>query len=98
MLSRFSFPVRNMPRVMQWLTYLNPLHYIMEIVRGIFLKGTAFSILWPQMLALLIYGVAVLRSAPCASASVWISIRNYAKHATGPRPRARLPRQPPSQP
>ena len=60
MLSGFSFPIRNMPVVVQYLTYLNPIRYFMEIVRGIFLKGVGFSALWPQMLALLIYGVTVL--------------------------------------
>jgi len=60
MLSGFAFPVRNMPVFVQYLTYLNPIRYFMEIVRGIFLKGVGFSALWPQMLALLIYGVTVL--------------------------------------
>ena len=39
MLSGFAFPIRNMPQPVQWLTYLNPVRYFMEIVRGIFLKG-----------------------------------------------------------
>jgi ABC-2 type transport system permease protein len=60
MLSGFAFPIRNMPEVVQYLTYLNPLRYFMEIVRDIFLKGTGISVLWPQMLALAIYGVAVM--------------------------------------
>lgn len=60
MLSGFAFPIRNMPEVVQYLTYLNPLRYFMEIVRGIFLKGTGISVLWPQMLALAVYGVAVM--------------------------------------
>jgi ABC-2 type transport system permease protein len=60
MLSGFSFPIRNMPVFVQYLTYLNPIRYFMEIVRGIFLKGVGFAVLWPQMLALLIYGVTVL--------------------------------------
>ena len=40
MLSGFAFPIRNMPEPVQWLTYLNPVRYFMEIVRGIFLKGS----------------------------------------------------------
>ena len=35
-LSGFMFPIRNMPGVVQYLAYLNPLRYFMEIVRGIF--------------------------------------------------------------
>jgi ABC-2 type transport system permease protein len=60
MLSGFTFPIRNMPVVVQYLTYLNPLRYFMEIVRGIFLKGVGFPVLWPKMLALFVYGVVVL--------------------------------------
>ncbi len=60
MLSGFTFPIHNMPEIVQWVTYLNPLRYFMDIVRGIFLKGTGFDVLWPQMLALAVYGVAVL--------------------------------------
>jgi ABC-2 type transport system permease protein len=60
MLSGFTFPIRNMPEAVQYLTYLNPLRYFMEIVRGIFLKGSGITTLWPQMLALLIIGLAIL--------------------------------------
>lgn len=60
MLSGFAFPIRNMPVPIQYLTYLNPLRYMMEIVRGLFLKGIGVDVLWPQLLALLIYGVAIL--------------------------------------
>ena len=60
MLSGFAFPIRNMPVAVQWLTYLNPMRYFIEIVRGIFLKGVGVSVLWPQMAALAVYGVVVL--------------------------------------
>jgi len=52
--------VRNMPVVVQYLTYLNPLRYFMEVVRSIFLKGTGLSVLWPQILALTVYGIGVV--------------------------------------
>ncbi len=60
MLSGFAFPIRNMPVVVQYLTYLNPLRYFMEIARSIFLKGSGVDVLWPQMLAMLIFGVSML--------------------------------------
>jgi ABC-2 type transport system permease protein len=60
MLSGFAFPIRNMPTVVQWLTYLNPIRYFIEIVRGIFLKGSGVAVLWPQMVCLAVYGVAIL--------------------------------------
>jgi ABC-2 type transport system permease protein len=48
-----------MPAVVQYLTYANPLRYFLIIIRGIFLKGSGFDILWPQMLALAILGSTV---------------------------------------
>ena len=60
MLSGFAFPIRNMPVAVQYLTYLNPLRYFMEIVRGLFLKGVGVSVLWPQMVCMAVYGVVVL--------------------------------------
>jgi ABC-2 type transport system permease protein len=60
MLSGFAFPISNMPLFVQYLTYLNPIRYFMEIVRGVFIKGVGVEILWPQMLILGVYGVAIL--------------------------------------
>jgi ABC-2 type transport system permease protein len=60
MLSGFSFPIRNMPVSMQMLTYINPVRYFMEIVRGVFLQGTGITTLWPQMVALAVFGVTIL--------------------------------------
>ncbi|MBI5282829.1 MAG: ABC transporter permease [Candidatus Solibacter usitatus] len=60
MLSGFSFPIRNMPEVIQWVTYLNPLRFFMEIVRGVFLKGSGIDVLWPQMAVLGAYGTLIL--------------------------------------
>lgn len=60
LLSGFLFPVEAMPEVFQWLTWLNPLRHYLEIVRGVFLKGAGLDVLWPQHLALLALGVALL--------------------------------------
>jgi ABC-2 type transport system permease protein len=60
MLSGFAFPIRNMPVAVQYLTYLNPVRYFIEIVRGIFLKGSGVAVLWPQMAAMAVYGATVL--------------------------------------
>jgi ABC-2 type transport system permease protein len=59
-LSGFSFPIANMPQVIQVLTYAIPLRYFLEIVRGIFLKGTGLGELWPQMTALAGLGLLIL--------------------------------------
>lgn len=60
MLSGFAFPIRNMPLPVQYLTYLDPMRYYLEITRGIFLKGTGLQVLWSQHLLLLIYGLAMI--------------------------------------
>ncbi len=60
LLSGFSFPVRNMPVAVQYLTYLNPVRYFLEVVRGIFLKGAGVDVLWPQLLCMLAFGTTVL--------------------------------------
>jgi len=60
MLSGFAFPIRNMPLPVQLLSYLDPVRYFISIVRGIFLKGTGLTALWPQFAALAIYGTLVL--------------------------------------
>jgi len=60
LLSGFSFPIANMPIAVQYLTYLNPLRYFMQIVRGLFLKGVGIESLWQQMAALFVFGVLIL--------------------------------------
>ena len=70
MLSGFTFPVRNMPTIVQYFTFLNPMRYFMEIVRGIFLKGSGMETLWPQMLALAVFGVIILS----------LSVQRFHKH------------------
>jgi ABC-2 type transport system permease protein len=66
-LSGFIFPIENMPAVIQPITYLMPLTYFLQIVRGIFLKGLGLETLWPQTLALLAWGLVVLTLAALRS-------------------------------
>jgi ABC-2 type transport system permease protein len=53
-LSGYTSPIENMPGWLQSVTYLNPLRYIMIIVKGIFLKDlpaqTVFANIWPMAL------------------------------------------------
>jgi ABC-2 type transport system permease protein len=62
-LSGFIFPIENMPRVIQYATYIIPLRYFLVIVRGIFLKGIGLRLLWPQAAALAAWGAVVLSLA-----------------------------------
>jgi ABC-2 type transport system permease protein len=54
LLSGYAFPIENMPEVVQYITYLNPLRYFITIVRGVFLKGTGWDVLWPQVVPLIV--------------------------------------------
>jgi len=63
LLSGFVFPIANMPILIQWLTLLNPFRYILVIIRGLFLKGVGWEVLWPQYLALAILGSVVFVSS-----------------------------------
>ena len=62
-LSGFTFPIENMPESIQWLTTIIPLRYFLIIVRGVFLKGVGFDVLWPQFAALIGWGFAVVALA-----------------------------------
>jgi len=59
-LSGTMVPIGNMPPFLQWLTYLSPLRYYVTATLGIFLKGVGLDILWPQALALTVFGLALL--------------------------------------
>lgn len=58
--SGFVFPVENMPTIIYYMSYFIPLRYFFVIVRGLFLKGIGITMLWPEALALLIFGSVIL--------------------------------------
>jgi ABC-2 type transport system permease protein len=60
LLSGFMFPIQNMPLIIQYVTCLIPFRYFLEIVRGVFLKGVGVSVLWPQMLLLTAFALALV--------------------------------------
>jgi ABC-2 type transport system permease protein len=59
-LSGLLFPVENMPRVLQWVSYAIPLHWYAIILRGIFLKGLGAIDLWHDAGMLLAIGTTIL--------------------------------------
>jgi len=63
MLSGFIFPISSMPRALQLVTTLVPARYFLVALRGIVLKGTPLPLLWPQILALTAYALAMLTLA-----------------------------------
>jgi ABC-2 type transport system permease protein len=59
-LAGFFFPIEAMPRWLQIVTYIIPLRYMLVVIRGIILKGVGLEILSEQVLALAIFGVAIM--------------------------------------
>jgi ABC-2 type transport system permease protein len=57
--SGFFTPISNMPESVQYLTYLNPLRYFIIIVRGIMMKGAGIAVLYPEILALIGFGLVI---------------------------------------
>ena len=58
-------PVEAMPRWLQPLTVVNPIHHFAVIARGSLLKGSGFADLWPNFLGLLCFTLVL------GSLSVW---------------------------
>ena len=59
-LSGFAFPIENMPKIIQYVTYIIPLRYFIIILRGVILKGIGIDLLWPEVLALLAFGIIII--------------------------------------
>ncbi len=66
-LSGFVFPIENMPKPIQVLTFAIPLRYFLVIVRGVFLKGVGLAVLWPQVAALAAWGIGIVALAAARS-------------------------------
>jgi ABC-2 type transport system permease protein len=59
-LSGFVFPIRNMPPVIQAVTYLIPGKYFLVALRAIILKGAGLGAFWDQVLFLTCFAVLIL--------------------------------------
>ena len=59
-LSGFATPIANMPELVQWLTYVNPLRYFLIILRGVFLEGDSYAILMQYYWPMAIIGLVTL--------------------------------------
>jgi ABC-2 type transport system permease protein len=60
LLSGMIFPIENMPLPLQTLSRAIPARYLVHGLRGILLKGNGLDVLWPDLLAMAIFAVAVL--------------------------------------
>jgi len=59
LMSGFFIPIENMPALLQHITYLNPMRYILIIIRDIIQKGTVLSFLLKEVVPMTIYGVLI---------------------------------------
>ncbi|OBS10514.1 ABC transporter permease [Acidihalobacter prosperus] len=62
-LSGFATPIANMPTAVQYITLLDPLRYFMVVLRGVFLEGAGFALLWDQFWPMALIGIACLAGA-----------------------------------
>ena len=60
LLSGFMFPFRGMPRWAQWIGEALPLTHFLRIVRGVMLKGSGLTEIWPHLWPLLLFTAIVL--------------------------------------
>jgi ABC-2 type transport system permease protein len=63
LLSGYMFPRENMPMVLQWVGYLIPLTYFLDVLRGVILKGMGLEVLWRQAVTMAGYSVVILTLA-----------------------------------
>lgn len=64
LLSGLMTPVKNMPTVLQWITYANPLRFAMDFVRRVYLEGASFALVVPDLVPMLLVAAITL---PCAA-------------------------------
>jgi ABC-2 type transport system permease protein len=59
LLSGATSPIENMPDFFQKLSYLDPLRYMVTIIRGVTLKSAPWSALWPNLLMLVMFAIVL---------------------------------------
>ena len=59
LLSGFVYSIETMPTVIQVITRIVPARYVVTILKGIFLKGVGFGVLWGELGFLALYAVLV---------------------------------------
>lgn len=62
-LSGFFFPIEAMPKVLQWISTVIPLRYYLVVIRSLLIKGVGIGALQDEILALLVFGGAMMTLA-----------------------------------
>jgi ABC-2 type transport system permease protein len=63
LLSGFAFAIHNMPKPLQWITYLIPARYFITLLKGIYLKGIGLKVLGLEAALLTLFGAAMVAVA-----------------------------------
>jgi ABC-2 type transport system permease protein len=71
MLSGFIFPIASMPTFLQVVTRIVPARYFLVALRGVVLKGVGPADFWPDVIALVVYAVAILALASVRVRRQW---------------------------
>ncbi len=72
-LSGFIFPIKNMPVILQAITYIIPARYMIALIKGIALKGLAASLLSTQIVFMAVF----------ASIMIFVGIKKINLRYTG---------------
>lgn len=59
LMSGLFTPIKSMPAWAQMITQFNPLRYLMEVMRMVYLRGSSFGDLLPQFAVLLLFAFAI---------------------------------------
>ncbi|MFH0990405.1 MAG: ABC transporter permease [bacterium] len=59
-LSGFVFPIRNMPVIIQAITYIIPARYFLVSLRSIVIKGVGITAFWDEFLMLILFALIML--------------------------------------
>jgi ABC-2 type transport system permease protein len=62
-LSGMIFPIENMPLPLQLLSRIIPARYLVHGLRGVLLKGNGLDVLWPDLLAMIVFAVVIVALA-----------------------------------
>jgi ABC-2 type transport system permease protein len=62
-LSGFFFPLQNMPRFLQIISYVIPLRYFLKIIRVLLLKGVGIESITNDVIALAVFGIMIMGAA-----------------------------------
>ena len=71
MLSGFIFPISSMPPAVQAVSRVVPARYFLVALRSIVLKGSSIDVFWKDLVALVIFAVAVLGLASVRLRKEW---------------------------